>query len=95
MMELLTGNLPTSESTGNPSVGKDVTEDDSGPSSVSVSDSEKVKIAQVCGFVLYSSYFYGVFLAFSMDIYTLFFSLDGTGLCCIEYNRSRGYLTYL
>ena len=47
MIEVLTGSLPTSESTGNPSIGKDVTEDDSGPSSVSVADSEKVNMAQV------------------------------------------------
>lgn len=47
MMEVLTGSLPTSESADNPSGGKDVTEDDSGPSTVSVSDSEKVKMAQV------------------------------------------------
>ncbi|KAG0628348.1 hypothetical protein M758_1G020000 [Ceratodon purpureus] len=46
MMEVLTGSLPTSESADNPSGGKDVTEDDSGPSTVSVSDSEKVKMAQ-------------------------------------------------
>lgn len=67
MMEVLTGSLPTSESTGNPSVGNDVTEDDSGPSSVSVSDSEKVKMAQVPGCTVYNSYFYSFFLAFSMD----------------------------
>lgn len=47
MMEVLTGSMATSESTENVSMGMDAPEDESGPSSVSVSDSEKVKVAQV------------------------------------------------